>query len=115
MRSGVARYLRHVGSPLRVGHGDNGIDTGRCLHHVNRPVPSNEGVGDFTHPGQMSRLRKAKAVAAEREDTSSLSKMLLRWRSTVRLLSANSRAIALFGWPAAMWRSTSSSRWVSPC
>ena len=41
--------------------------------------------------------------------------MLLRWRSTVLLLSAKSRAIALFGRPAATWRSTSSSRLVNPC
>src|SRR5215208_5984299 len=41
--------------------------------------------------------------------------MLLTWRSTVLTLSTSSAAISLLVTPTARWRSTCSSRSVSPC
>ena len=56
----------------------------------------------------------AYAAAAVREDTSSLVKMLLRWRATVLWLSTRTRAMSGLLRPSATSRSTSSSRSVSP-
>src|SRR4029453_6869142 len=61
-----------------------------------------------------SACRKAWAVAAERDRTSSLWRMLLTCRSTVRSLRKSVVAISPLLLPAATRRSTSSSREVSP-
>ena len=63
---------------------------------------------------QINPCSYAKAVAAARDETRHLSKMLLTCLSTVRLLTTSSAAIALLLRPAATSRSTWSSRWVKP-
>lgn len=57
---------------------------------------------------------RAYAVAAAREETSSLVKMLLTCRATVRSLMPSAEAICRFDRPAAMSATTFTSRFVSP-
>ena len=63
---------------------------------------------------QTSLCSYANAVAAAREDTPSLARMLLTWRSTVRSLRTSSAAIALVGRARGDQPQHLSSRGVSP-
>src|SRR5436309_5826205 len=67
-----------------------------------------EPAGHFCPRGIQTMLcSKAKAVAAVRDETSSLEKMLLTWRATVLSLMNNSVAISLFDLPFATRARTS--------
>src|ERR671923_2624746 len=83
-------------------------------HRANYPKFPLRSVGGFTQRGQKRWCSYAKAVAAARDDTPSLVKMLLTCRSTVRSLRTKSAAIALLVRPAVTSRRTCSSRCVSP-
>src|SRR5512132_1579030 len=72
------------------------------------------GLGGFTQLGHTRRCSYAYAVAAARDDTPSLVKMLLTCRSTVRSLRTSSAAMALLVWPVATRRSSCTSRAVNP-
>ena len=63
---------------------------------------------------QAMPVRSSHAVAAAREETPSLDKMLPRWWATVRSLRTSSSAIWRFVLPRATSRSTSASRSVRP-
>src|SRR4051794_3444497 len=83
----------------------------RQRHAASHEPPNRSAarVGDPTHPralGQSRRCSYAYAVAAARDDTPSLAKMLLTCRSIVRSLSTSRAAIALLLSPAARRRST---------
>src|SRR5690606_29759272 len=60
--------------------------------------------------GQKSLCLKAKEAASVRDDTSSLTKMLLTCLSTVRSLMNSAWAIALFDFPSVIKCNTSFSR-----
>ena len=84
-------------------------------HRRKHPIRARRRVGTQGCDGvRRAGCLCAKAPAAVRVPTSSLARMLLTCRSTVRWLSTSCSAISLFELPTATSRSTSSSRGVRP-